>query len=296
MPIPFLSRPTAWVAASLLALVASPALPAPPEQPSPAGKSRALIVVGLPGDAEHDTLFVSLAGQYRDWLTKTLDFDPADVRVLFGKEGKEGLAKGPATREALQREAADLKEVLKPEDRLWVLFVGHGNRDGDEAFFHMPGRDVSARQLAAMFAGLRCREQVFWMTFSASGWFLKPLSAKGRIVLTATLADDEFNETEFPEALASVIKRPAGKLDTDGDGKVSLLELFRHIGAEVQARFDSDKRVPTEHALLDDNGDGEGAEKPLAEGEKGEKDEKPSADGRLAARTFLPFRAGRPRD
>ncbi len=279
MPIPLLCRQTFWL------MAAAAVLPALPERP-PAGKSRALIVVGLPGDAEHEALFASLAGQYRDWLTKTLDFEPADVRVLFGKEAKEGLAQGPATKEALEREAAGLKEKLEPEDRLWVFLVGHGNRDGEQAFFHLPGPDVSARGLAGLFAGLRCREQVFWIMCSSSGRFLKPLSARGRIVVTATLADDEDNETEFPEALAAVVKRPAAR-----DGKVSILGLFRQVGAEVQARFESDKRVPTEHALLDDNGDGAGSEKPLSEGEK---DEKPTADGRLAARTFLPFRRGNP--
>jgi hypothetical protein len=293
MLIPLLCRRIGWLAAVAVALVSTPALPAAADKQPPAGKSYALVVVGLPGDAAHETLFASLARQYRDWLARTLDFDLADVRVLFGKEGKEGLAKGPATREALEREAADLKERLQPEDRLWVFFVGHGNRDGDQAYFHLPGRDVSAAQLAGMFADVRCREQVFWMTFSASGWFLKALSARGRVVVTATAADDEYNETEFPEALAAVVRRPAGKLDADGDGKVSVLELFRHAVAEVQARFDSDRRVPTEHALLDDNGDGAGSEKPLAVEDK---EEKADADGRLAVRTFLPFRATRPQD
>jgi hypothetical protein len=291
MPTPIRCRRVAWLVATALALAAAPALPFSPDKPPPACKSHALIVVGLPGDAEHETLFASLARQYRDWLTRTLAFDPADVRVLFGKQGKERLARGPATREALGREAADLHKALQPEDRLWVFFVGHGNRDDKEAYFHLSGRDVSARQLAETFAGLRCREQVFWLTFSASGWFLKPLSAKGRIVVTATAADDEYNETEFPEALATVVKRPLARLDADGDGKVSVLELFRHAVAEVQARFESDRRAPTEHALLDDNGDGAGTEKPLAEGDK---EVKATADGRLAARTFLPFRETRP--
>jgi hypothetical protein len=283
-----IGSPAVAVVAVLAAISVASALPDPPPA---AGKSRALIVVGLPGDTEHELLFASLVQDYRDWLTKTLDFDPSEVRVLFGKEGRPDLAKGPARRDNLEREAADLAKTLKPEDRLWVFFVGHGNRDGDEAFFHLPGRDMSAVQLARLFAGIHCREQVFWMTNSASGWFLRPLSAKGRIVLTAAAADDEYNETEFPEALAAVVKRPPARLDTDNDGKVSLLELFRHTVAEVQARFDADKRAPTEHALLDDDGDGTGAEKPLAEGEKGEK---PSADGRLAARTFLPYRETRP--
>ena len=53
------------------------------------------------------------------------------------------------------------------------------------------------------------------------------------------------------------------------------------------ARFAADKRVSTEHAQLDDNGDGVGTEEPVVEKEG---DKKPTADGQLAARTFLPFR------
>src|SRR5262249_23313140 len=96
----------------------------------------------------------------------------------------------------------------------------------------------------------------------------------------ATLADAEFNETEFPQALATVVK----KLDPKKVQSVSVLELYRRTVAEVEARFAADKRVPTEHAQLDDNGHGLGTEEPIVE-ESGEK--KPPADGQLAARTFL---------
>ncbi len=292
--MPLLHRQrSGWLVAAAAGLAVSQVSWTAPEKPAATSTSRALIVVGLPGDAENEALFTSLVGQYRDWLTKSLAFDPAEVRVLFGRGSKPEPAKGPATRAALEREVAEVREVLRPEDRLWVFFLGHGNSDGEEAFFHLAGRDVSAAQLGKLFAGIPCREQVFWMTHSASGWFLRPLSAKGRIVITATTADDEYNETEFPEALAAVVKRPADRLDTNGDGKVSVLELFRHTVAEVEARFAANQRAPTEHALLDDTGDGAGTEKPLAEGEKAEK---PSADGRLAARTFLPFRTARPKD
>src|SRR5262249_5806031 len=39
------------------------------QQADTPGKSRALIVVGLPGDAEHEKLFADTARQWRDWLT-----------------------------------------------------------------------------------------------------------------------------------------------------------------------------------------------------------------------------------
>jgi hypothetical protein len=247
---------------------------------STAGKSRALIVVGLPGDAEHETQFADTARQWRDWLANSLGFE---VTVLFGRSGQPTLAKDAATRATIESAAADLKKSLRAEDRLWVFFLGHGDYDGERASFHLPGRDLHAADLGKLFAGIPCKEQVFWMTHSASGWFLKLLSAKGRIVITATAADEEYNETEFPHALATAVAKLKVK---DGD-KVSILDLYRRTVAEVEARFAADKRVPTEHAQLDDNGDSIGTEEPILE-KTGDK--KPTADGQLAARTFLPFR------
>ena len=243
-------------------------------------KSHALIVVGLPGDGEHEKLFANTARQWRDWLTDSLNFE---VTVLFGRSGQPPLADVPATRAAIERAIADLKKSLRADHRLWIFFLGHADYDGERASFHLPGRDLHADDLGKLFTGIACKEQVFWMTHAASGWFLKSLSAKGRIVITATSADEEFNETEFPQALATV----AGKLRADNGEKVSILKLYRRAVAEVEVRFAADKRVPTEHAQLDDNGDGTGTEQPVVETDG---DKKPTADGQLAARTFLPFR------
>lgn len=261
------------------------------EPPAAPGTSHALILVGLPGDEEHEKLFADTARDWRDWLTGKLDFDPGHVHILFGKKGSKDLAEDPATREDLEKTVADLKKTLNPQDRLWVFFLGHGNYDGEHASFHIAGPDLHEDQLAKLFAGLSCREQVFWMTTSASGWFLKALSAKDRIVITATAAEEEYNETEFPQALATVTKRSLAQLDTNKDGKVSVLELFQHTVAEVEARFAADNRVPTEHAQLDDNGDGVGTEKPVPDGKLEGKKLPP--DGWLAAKTYLNFKPSR---
>ena len=281
-------RGTAVALLSVLLLAAAAAAGPPEEAPAPAARrGHALILVGLPGDAEHEALFASVAEQWRDWLTGPLGFAPADVRILFGRSGKEGLAQGPSDREAIEREVADLKAGLGRQDRLWVFFLGHGDYDGEHARFHLPGRDLTEDDLGKLFTGIACHEQVFWMTTSASGWFLKALSAKGRIVIAATAADQEYNETEFPEALATVAKLPAKELDANRDGRVSVLEVYRRTVAEVEARFAADKRAPTEHAQIDDNGDGRGTEAPVVDGEAGKKS---TLDGPLAAHTYLPLK------
>ncbi len=252
------------------------------------GTSRALIVVGLPGDVEHEKLFAQTVATWRDWLTKRLDFAPGEVRVLALSAPSNAASTIRRTRKAVEKEVAGFKKKIRKEDRLWVFFLGHADYDREHARFHIPGPDLRDIDMGKLFEGIRCREQVFWLTMSASGWFLRHLSAKGRVVVTATAADEEYNETEFPHALSSVVKRPHAHLDANRDGKVSVLELFNHTNSEVAKRFAADKRIPTEHAQLDDNGDGVGTERPVAIA--GQQVGGRPADGALAARIFLSFR------
>lgn len=248
---------------------------------------QALILVGLPGDEEHDELFAATVKKWREWLTGTLGFSPSEVRVLSGGTTQTGVSDGPANRETIEKEAARLKKSLRSGDRLWVFFLGHANFDGENTWFHLPGPDISADELGKLFAGLNCREQIFWVTGSEAGRFVKGLSAKGRIVLAATRTNGEDNETEFPRALISVAERSLADLDVDGDGKLSLLEFYYRIVAEVQAVYAADERLVTEHSQLDDNGDGVGTERPLV-ADKGEKTD--DVDGILSVSVILPYK------
>lgn len=257
------------------------------KEPAPAITGRALILVGLPGDEEHDELFAYTARQWRDWLTGALGFSPGEIRVLSGGATQKGVSDGVATREAIEKEVAGLKKSLRSGDRLWVFFLGHANFDGEHTWFHLPGPDLRDDDLAKLFADVKCHEQVFWMTTSESGRFIKHLSAKGRIVMAATRAEGEDNETEFPHAITTVAKRPLAELDVDGDGKLSVLELYYRVMAEVQTLYAADERLSTEHSQLDDNGDGLGSERPLVAG-NGQKTD--AGDGILSADTILPYR------
>jgi hypothetical protein len=144
-------------------------------------------------------------------------------------------------------------------------------------------------EFAEWFAGVKCREQVFWMTNTCSSHFLRSLSRKGRIVIAASAPDEGQNETEFPEVLADIAGKDAKELDKDEDDDTSLAELFVAVTTEVTARYSADKRVPTEHAQLDDNGDGRGTEADELSFNEQASDTPQSLrrDGAVAARVFL---------
>ncbi len=110
---------------------------------------------------------------------------------------------------------------------------------------------------------LGCREQVFLLTFPVSGFWLRPLRAPHRVAISATEPDLEFTGTEMPYDLADVAagKGTHAKLkDIDGDDSISLLDLYLATALEVHGRFKALERLQTEHAQLDDNGDGKGSE------------------------------------
>ena len=225
---------------------------------------RALLVCGHPGDAEHAALYSKALLDIRTGLVSKLGFDEKQIHLQFGGKWPDTASApqhGPATREALEAEAAELKANLQPEDTLWVVVVGHSHYDGRKTLLNLPELDLTSLEFGKLFAGLPCKEQVFFMTTSVSGFYLKPLAAKGRIVISATEADYETNETRFPLALAEELAKLSPDYpDVDMDGARSLFDLYIGIAKNVAQRYTDEMLLATEHSQLDDNGDGRGSE------------------------------------
>jgi hypothetical protein len=270
--------PLIW-AATAAAVLQAPAPPDGPEvAPAPraastdaagtgAGAPRqrhALILCGHPGDADHAKSLAATVRKIGEGLTKTVGIPPERQRVVFGAEVPKDLpgATAPATREAVAVAVADAIKAVGPDDGLWVICLGHGHHDGRQAWWNLPGPDVNAAEFGKLFAGLACREQVFMMTFSLSGYFVAPLARRDRVVIAATEADAEPNETTFPAVLARVLTaglNPAEQ-DFDKDGRLTLFDLYVAVAKEVASDYASNEQLATEHAQLDDDGDGVGHE------------------------------------
>jgi hypothetical protein len=239
----------------------------PAPKPSAAsGTRRALIVCGLPGDDEHRAMYAGVVEKLAKALVDRSGFAAPDVWVRFGTESKadDGPAlmasRGLSTRENVAADAEAIRKVSLPDDGVWVIVLGHGHFDGRRSHLNLPGPDLSDQAFARLFEGIKAKEQVFFITTSASGFFLKPLATPGRIAISATEADQEVNETLFPLAMAEVLAAPPPEVDRDKDGALSVFELYLAIVADVTRRYVEDELIPTEHAQLDDNGDGRGTE------------------------------------
>ncbi|MDC0936867.1 hypothetical protein OAS39_11325 [Pirellulales bacterium] len=140
-------------------------------------------------------------------------------------------------------------------DVLWLVLIGHGTYDGQAAKFNLRGPDLTASELAEQLAALTTPTVVINCA-SSSGPFINELSAPNRIVVTATKSGYELNYARFGEYLAGAIND--ADADLDKDGQTSLLEAYLTACRRLQEFYDEDARLMTEHALLDDNGDGRG--------------------------------------
>jgi hypothetical protein len=133
--------------------------------------------------------------------------------------------------------------------------IGHGTHDGREAKFNLRGPDVSDAELAEWLAPCK-RPLAVIDCSSASAPFLKRLAGPNRVIVTATRAGSENNFARFGDYLSASIADPGA--DLDKDGQTSLLEAFIAASHRVEEFYKLDARLATEHALLEDNGDGLG--------------------------------------
>jgi hypothetical protein len=145
---------------------------------------------------------------------------------------------------------------------------------------------VSATELAAWLQSFR-RPLAVIDTSSSSAPFLNKLSATNRVIITATRSGNEQNFTRFGQYFAEAITSPDA--DLDKDGQVSLLEAFLIASRRTTEFYKVEGRIATEHALIDDNGDGLGTQADWFRGLRAIKapKDKAAVDGGLAQQFHL---------
>jgi hypothetical protein len=161
-------------------------------------------------------------------------------------------ASGPAKKTDRQRFQEILAAQAKGTKPLWIVLLGHGTFDGREAKFALRELDFSDTELAAWLKPMS-RPIALIDGTSASGTFLTKLSGPNRVIITATRAGSETNYARFGNFMAQYVANPAA--DMDKDGQTSLLESYLVASRATQDFYQSQGRLATEHAVLDDTGD-----------------------------------------
>ena len=240
--------------AVLLALQAAPAT---------AQQTHIIVITGLSGDPAY-------AEEFHQWATTLIDAAtdryelPAENIIYLAEKTEVDPARieDRSTRENVEQAFATVAERAVPDDRVLVLLIGHGTYASGESRFNLPGRDLTAKDYARLLEPLGSQQVAFVNAATASGGFIEVLSGEGRTVVTATRSGGQWNAAVFGGYFVEAFADGEAESDQNKDGRVSVLEAFEYAVVQVARVYESDGRLQTEHALLDDNGDGEGTREP----------------------------------
>lgn len=189
-----------------------------------------LTVSGLGGEADYEQRF-------KMWAED------------IGKTTKSQALVAPP-REKLRARLAELAKEVKPDDAFVLMLIGHGTFDGTDYKFNLPGPDVTAVELAGLLDRIPATRQLVVNMTSSSGGALDGLKRSTRVVVCATKTGTEKNATVFARYWAEALRDPAA--DTDKNETVSALEAFQYAQKKTKEFYETNKRLATEHALLED--------------------------------------------
>jgi hypothetical protein len=213
-------------------------------------------VAGLGGEPDYEQRFTALAME----LDKLLKASGGDVHVYT-------LTGGDATKAHLNDTMNQIAREAKADDTFTLTLIGHGSYDSVEYKFNLPGPDISGEDLAALCDRVPAKRQLIVNTTSASGGSIGALQKAGRIVISATKTGTEKNATVFARYWVEALRDASA--DVDKNEVISALEAFQYADRKTASFYESQKRLATEHAIIEDTGKKEGVRAPSTENGEG---------------------------
>jgi len=241
-----------------------------------AAQTHLVIVSGLGGEKKYRDSFAQTAQSLANAAGTRFGIPDSEI-VWLGEDSVSKLPhfRGQATKVNVERIVGQIATRATPSDQLVLVLIGHGSGDGEDTKISIPGPDLSARDFAVLLAKFPKQKVAFINLTSASGDMLPVLAGPNRVIITATKSSFERNESRFAQFFVDALSKDVA--DTDKDGRISLLEAFRYAVIETKRVYETDTRLQTEHAQLEDMGTKTGVAEP--DGKTGQ--------GVLARRFFL---------
>ena len=194
-----------------------------------------VIVAGLGGEPDYESRFTLQAQEAAKLM-------PGSQEPLIGAKSTKSNLKA-----AIEKIAAE----AKAEDSLSVLLIGHGTYDALNYKFNLVGPDVTADELKGWLDKVQARQLVVFAT-SASGAAAEVLRSNNRVVVTATKSGTEKNAVVFGRYWVEALRDASA--DTDKNESISAAEAFNYAKQKTAAFYETQKRLATEHPVLDDSG------------------------------------------
>lgn len=241
------------------------------------GNARALIVTGINKNAEDRQTKDKAVVDLRNFLINNAVVKRDDLAVLANSRSMARKQSEISTAENLKGQIDKFAAAVNPADRFIFYYVSQANVVGDKLRLNLPGADVTGEQLAEWLNRIKASSMLIVLDCPGAGLAVKALSGDGRIVVAGCTADQHYS-TRFSEYFVPALGENAS--DTDGDGKVSLLEAFTSASRQLDDFYRSKGLLKTETPVLEDDGDGEPSDRPW-------RFKQGRTDGAAASRFFL---------
>jgi len=239
-----LRRVVGVLTAGLVLLNSAPVEAAGRAPVADAERATVIVVAGAAGEAEFAPDFKL---QVEAWAKVSAQAEAK--HIVIGVDPAEG----PSDRDRVK--AVLEAESKAPGGEVWLVLIGHGTFDGKDAKLNLRGPDVSSTDFAEWLKPLQ-RPLAVIDTTSSSAPFMARLAVPHRVVVTSTRSGYQQNYARFGKFFAEALSDP--KSDLDKDGQISLLESYLTASHRTAEFYKTEGRLATEHALLDDTGDGLG--------------------------------------
>lgn len=238
------------------------------------GESYHLIVCGSGGGEPYVERFEEWGKRLRGVLVDTLGHANNRVRLLT-ERGTD--ADGVSTLGEIRKTFQWIGQGVRANDAVFVYLIGHGSYRQNVAKLNIPGEDLSADQVNEWMRRWPTQNITVINGASSSAAFVPVLSGKGRIVCTSTRNVDERNATQFMAFFIRALEE--GTADQNRDERISVFEICQQAAILTEAWYKGEGYLATEHALIDDTGDGKGIRLTEIENFEG--------DGKIADSRFL---------
>lgn len=229
-------------------------------QTTPRIQKFAVLLGGAASEEKYET-------QFRHWILKLYDILHMEYRYpadhIFTHLGKgdrsEPRITGPCRKESIRGTLRKLENQVQSGDQVLIVMVGHGTSDsvdrrGTIAKFNIVGPDFSGKDFSEWLTAFSRQDIIVVNTTNGSYPFSLALSAPGRVVISATRSSAEKYDTFFARFFIEALDNHSG--DYDKNTRLSIWEAFQYARHRTQKWYEEQARLSTEHAVLDDNGDG----------------------------------------
>lgn len=244
-----------------------------------------VIVCGSGGVEEYRTKFADWGARLREVLLTKFGRTDANVYLLQESVPEERAHLRTSTKENVAGVLGQVAQRATEEDTVFIYLIGHGNYMRTTSMFIVPGRDMTAEDLDEWIAPIPASTIAIINSTAASAGFVNVLSGEGRIVASATKSVDEVNATEFMEFFIQGLED--GSADQNRDERISVLEACQQAADLTKTWYMGEGLIATEHALLDDNGDGLGSRLPILETGEGPFAPDEEGDGPVAMACYV---------